>query len=126
MHNSLKHARYLSLTTFRRSGVPVNTPVWFAEKDDKYYIFSARDTGKVKRIRNSTRARIAACDVKGKVTGEWLEATCDFATHDEERLAYDLLVDKYGWQMKITNFFSRLSGKIGHRVVLVVSVNAPD
>jgi hypothetical protein len=126
MNGSLKKARYMNLATFRRSGVPVNTPVWFAEKNDRYYLFSAINTGKVKRVRNSKKARIAPCDVRGTVTGEWLDATCEFVDAEEARMAYKLLMEKYGWQMRITNFFSWLSGKIHHRIVLVVIINDAD
>ncbi len=116
----------MSLATFRRSGVPVETAVWFAEQSDRYYVFSAINTGKVKRLRNSAKARVAPCDVRGTVTGEWLEATCEFVDEAEAQLAYALLLDKYGWQMRITNLFSWLTGKIKHRVVLVVTINETD
>jgi PPOX class probable F420-dependent enzyme len=125
MHESLKQARYMNLATFRRNGAQVNTPVWFAEKNDRFYVFSAKDTGKVKRLRNSSQARVAPCDVRGTLTGDWLDAKCEFVDAEEEQPAYALLVDKYGWQMHITNFFSRLTGKIKHRIVLVVTVNTP-
>jgi PPOX class probable F420-dependent enzyme len=114
--------RYLNLATFRRSGAQVNTPVWFAMQDDSYYLFSARNAGKVKRIRNSPKARIAPCDMRGNLTGEWLNASCRIADGKEVQMAYALLLKKYGWQMRVTNFFSRLTGKIHNRIVLVVSL----
>ena len=67
----LKKANYLSLATFRKSGVAVETPVWFAEENDAFYIFSAGNAGKVKRLHNSSRSRIAACTMSGKITGDW-------------------------------------------------------
>ena len=121
MDDSLTNARFLSLGTFRKSGIQVNTPVWFAEDEETYFVFSARNTGKVKRIRNSGKSRVARCDVKGNVTGDWIDTECVIATPEQESLAYKLLQEKYGWQMSVTNFFSRLSRKIDNRVVLVIT-----
>ena len=50
------------------------TPVWIAEVAPRYYIFSAGDAGKVKRIRATPRVRIAACDVRGNIKSAWMEA----------------------------------------------------
>lgn len=120
MGNSLTNARYLNLGTFRKTGIQVNTPVWFAEDQDTYFVFSARNTGKVKRIGNSCKSRVAPCDAKGNLTGAWIDTECVVASPAQESLAYKLLKKKYGWQMSVTNFFSRLTGKINQRVVLVI------
>src|ERR1700728_3446100 len=66
--------KYVSLATYRRSGIEVKTPVWVAEVARRYYVFSAGDAGKVKRIRATPRVRLAACDVRGEVRGPWIEA----------------------------------------------------
>ena len=121
--HSLLAARYLNLSTFRRTGVAVDTPVWFAENAGVLYVFSAGDAGKVKRLRNSSRARVAACDARGSLRGEWLDAEArlvtDAATQDR---AYTALRAKYGWQMQLTDFFSRLSGRLQRRAVIAIEV----
>ena len=118
----LKKANYLSLATFRKSGVAVETPVWFAEEDDIFYIFSAGDAGKVKRLRNSPRCHIAACTMNGRITGDRVEAQGHLLTEaDEIDTALGALRRKYGWQMAITNTLSRLSGKMGRRVYITVT-----
>ena len=65
--------KYLSLETFRKNGEGVRTPIWFAAEKDGgaavLYIYTIADTGKVKRIRNNPRVRIAPCDMRGNVTG---------------------------------------------------------
>ncbi len=120
----LKNADYLSLATFRKSGVAVETPVWFAEEDDVFYIFSAGDAGKIKRLRNSPRCRIAACTMNGRITGDRVEAQGRLLTGaDDIDAALAALCRKYGWQMAITNIMSRLSGKMGRRTYIAV---APD
>ena len=57
--SSLSGAQYMSLRTFRKSGVAVTTPVWFAETGGKLYFLTANDAGKVKRIRNNQQVTVA-------------------------------------------------------------------
>jgi uncharacterized protein len=61
--------KYVALTTFRKSGVAVNTPVWFAEDADKLYVMTRSDSGKYKRIRNNPQVKLAPCTMGGKITG---------------------------------------------------------
>jgi len=65
----LDRHRYMSLATFRRNGTEVATPVWFAAVDGRLYVVSAGEAGKVKRIRNASRVRVAPCDVRGGLRG---------------------------------------------------------
>ena len=118
----LKRASYLSFATFRKSGVAVETPVWFAEEDGVFYLFSADNAGKVKRLRNSPRSRIAACTVTGRVTGDWVDTEAKILTTKADiGQALGALQRKYGWQMRMTNLLSRLSGKIDKRAYLAVT-----
>jgi PPOX class probable F420-dependent enzyme len=61
--------RYLLLTTFRKSGAAVPTPVWVGRDNDELLVWSARNTGKVKRLRNSGAVELAECDFHGKPSG---------------------------------------------------------
>jgi PPOX class probable F420-dependent enzyme len=65
----IRGRKYISLTTFRKSGAAVATPVWFGEEDGKLYVMSRRDSGKCKRLRNNPTVRVAPCTIRGKVTG---------------------------------------------------------
>jgi uncharacterized protein len=119
MRHTLENARYLNLATFRKNGESVATPVWYAERESHYYVFSAGNAGKVKRLRNSPQARIAPCDAFGKLLGEWTEAEAFVVDDDIERsAAYRALHAKYGWQMAVLDAFSRLGGKISEREVI--------
>ena len=79
---TLAREKYLSLETFRRSGVGVRTPVWFATvpaeaptgAPETFYVYAATSSGKAKRIRANRRVRIAACDSRGRITGPWFDA----------------------------------------------------
>ena len=65
----IQRQKYISLSTFRKSGAAVPTPVWFGEQDDKLYVKTRSDSGKCKRIRNNPQVRIAPCTIRGKITG---------------------------------------------------------
>jgi hypothetical protein len=118
----LKKANYLSLATFRKSGVAVATPVWFAEEGDNFYIFSAGNAGKIKRLRNSPRCEIAACTMNGRITGDRVEAQGRILTDTADiDTALAALRRKYGWQMALTNTLSRLSGKMDQRLYIGVT-----
>ena len=122
--SGLDDARYLNLATFRRSGKSVETPIWFAESGGALYAFSAGDAGKVKRLRNSPRARVAACDARGGLRSEWLDATARIV--DDPALvekAYAALRTKYGWLMRAADALSRLSGRYARRAVLEIRLD---
>lgn len=106
----------MSLATFRKSGVEVATPVWFAAADGRLHVFTAGESGKVKRLRHSSRARVAPSDARGRVLGEWRHATARILSEpgSTER-AHAALLAKYGWKMRLADLFSRLTGRIRHR-----------
>lgn len=116
-------AAYVSLATFRRSGNAVRTPVWLAPSGTAHYVFSAGNAGKVKRLKNSNRAEVAVCDVRGKVLGEWYPATARLVTEPEEiEQALAALRRKYGVQMWLADVGSRLTGKFDKRAYIRVEL----
>lgn len=115
---------YISLATFRKSGVEVPTPVWVAEYNGKGYVFSEGKAGKVKRLRNNKQVRVAKCDARGKVLGPWFDGTAEIVEDAAEIDAmYPAFTKKYGWQMRIADFFSKLSGRYGKRAIIAVSMD---
>ncbi|MEM9623025.1 MAG: PPOX class F420-dependent oxidoreductase [Pseudomonadota bacterium] len=116
---SFRAAPYVSLATFRKSGVSVPTAIWAAPDQDHLYAFSAGQAGKVKRLRNSARAQLAVCDVRGKVLGPWLDVRAFVITEPTEKaVALQAMRKKYGWQMRLTDFSSRLTGRFRQRAYL--------
>jgi PPOX class probable F420-dependent enzyme len=93
--------KYICLITFRRTGDAVSTPVWFAERDDKLYVKTRRDSGKCKRIRNNPRVRIAPCTVRGKVTGPEFEAYAGILPDENSAGARDVIERKY-WLARLS------------------------
>lgn len=65
---SIADAKYVSFTTFRKNGVPVPTPVWFAPMGDGTYGFMTNDkVGKTKRLAHTSRITVQECDMRGRV-----------------------------------------------------------
>ena len=118
-----RSARYVSLATFRRSGKEVATPVWAAYQQGIYYVFSAGDAGKVKRLRNSSRARLAKCDVRGNLLGEWHEARAELLQESGQiEVALNALRAKYGLAMRLVDMGARLTGRFHKRAYIGVKL----
>jgi PPOX class probable F420-dependent enzyme len=117
--NSMQGGNYISLATRKRSGEWVATPVWFAPDGGNYYVFSAGEAGKVKRLRNFSESRIAPCTMNGTVTGPWSDTRAYVLDKPaDQQVALAALRRKYGWQMLAADFFSRLTGKMGRRAYI--------
>jgi PPOX class probable F420-dependent enzyme len=115
--------RYLSLATFRKNGAEVRTPVWFVEIYGKLYVFSAGDSGKVKRLRNSSRARIAPSDARGGVQGTWRDVTAHVVTDPNLiATAHAAIRAKYGWAMTAADLLARLTGRLRRRAWIEIDV----
>lgn len=119
MSNQLADATYVSFATFRKTGAAVPTPVWCAEDGGDFYIFSAGNAGKVKRLRNSDRAQMAVCDVRGKVLGEWHSARATTISDPAEiEQALRALREKYGLQMWLADVGAKLTGRFHKRAYI--------
>ena len=117
--SSIQGGSYISFATRKRSGEWVATPVWFAPDGGSYYVFSAGDAGKVKRLRNFSESRIAPCTMNGTVTGAWSDTRAFVLdTEADQKTALAALRRKYGWQMWIADFFSSLTGKLHRRAYI--------
>ena len=94
---TLDKEKYMSLTTFRKSGEAVVTPVWFAESNGTIYVGTGVNAGKIKRIRHTKRVTLAVCTMSGKVTGSEIEGIARVVSEPEEISAAETaLARKYG------------------------------
>jgi PPOX class probable F420-dependent enzyme len=113
--------KHLNLMTFKKDGTGVPTPVWFVETGGTIYVYTLADAWKVKRVRNNPKVRIAPCDMRGKLKGEWVDAQARLVAESAEtKRAHDLLDKKYGWMKKIGNLFSRFRKR--ERAVIAIHV----
>jgi len=67
---TLGDENFVSLTTFRKSGAAVSTPVWIAREGDSLIVTTPEDSGKVKRLRNSGRVQLSPSTRMGKVADD--------------------------------------------------------
>jgi PPOX class probable F420-dependent enzyme len=114
---TLAASRYVSLTTFRRDGSPVATPVWVARDGDALVVVTGAESGKVRRIRANAAVTLAPCDVRGRVHGEAVAARAVVLDASETRRITRLIRRRYGllgW------LFSRGSdaGRVGVSITL--------
>jgi uncharacterized protein len=118
---SLRGHKYCLLTTFRKSGEPIPTPVWFGLADEKAYIGSDAAAAKVKRIRRNPQVRIAPCTPRGKPLGPAAEGRARILDpNDWDRAERSLAAN--------TGLFRKLLVGIGNRVdvdVVRIEVESP-
>lgn len=110
--------KYVNVASYRKNGSAVYTPMWFAEDDGVLYVYSLAGAGKVKRIRNNPRIKIAPCDVRGKTKGAWVEALAQIVDASKAEYGHKLLNKKYGWIKGLGDFFSKIRKR--ERVVMTI------
>ena len=101
----IRKEQCIALTTFRRTGQAVTTPVWFAERLGTIYVETHADAGKLKRLRHTARVTLAPCTYSGKVTGSVSEGNARILTEPQERTAASAaLAKKYGLMRSLYHF----------------------
>jgi len=89
-------AKYVLLTTFRKDGSAVPTPLWAALDGDRLLLWTVTDSWKVKRIRRNPQVTVAACDVRGNQKGDAIEATAVVLDDAGTEHAREVITRKYG------------------------------
>ena len=110
---SLRSVKYINLTTFRKSGAAVATPLWFAEHQGVLYTQTFPTAGKLRRIRHTARVTVASCTFNGKALGPEIEGRARIITDEQEILLAEVsLALKYGLTRRIyrgaLSIYSRL------------------
>lgn len=108
--DALDDERYARLSTFRKSGEAVPTPVWFARVGENLYVTTGRNTGKVKRIRNNPHVVLAPSDFRGRPKGRDARAVARLTDQRKGGVADRALRAKYGWQYRVFEFVEGLIG----------------
>jgi hypothetical protein len=108
---TLRTARYIQLTTFRKDGRAVATPVWLAPDGDTLLAFSDATSGKVKRIRNSGRVLVAPCDGRGRTRGPAVEAVATLTDEAGTKRVLEAIRHRYGWQARLLQWFAERRSK---------------
>ncbi len=110
--------QFVSLTTFRRSGVPVPTPVWIARDGDALVVTTPADSGKVKRLRRDPRVELRPCNRRGTVPDGAPVAggVAEVVAPDDRSVA--ALKRKYGLQYRLISTLERLFAPRGRERVI--------
>jgi PPOX class probable F420-dependent enzyme len=118
----LGSGKYLLVTSYRKNGTPVATPVWVVRDGDTLGVWTAADSFKVRRIRRRSDVLVGPCDVRGNPTGDQVPATAEVADAVTTAHYRDLIARKYGLVGRLTLLGSRLrrglDGTVGIRVTL--------
>lgn len=115
-----KH-QYMNLVTFRKSGVGVTTPVWFAYDHNRLFMLTQPFAGKLKRIRNNPRVQIAPSDVRGNPLGAEIAAHARILSSGETKHAEQAIRNKYGLVYAAIRVQAKLRGQNMERVYIEIT-----
>jgi PPOX class probable F420-dependent enzyme len=114
--------KYLLVTSYRKNGTPVATPVWVVRDGDTLGVWTPADSWKVKRIRARGDVLVGPCDLRGNPTGDQVPATAEIGDAATTARYRGLIARKYGIVGRLTLLGSRLrrglDGTLGIRVRL--------
>ncbi len=127
----LGRQRYISITTHRRDGSPVATPVWVTASGGRLYVWTGAQTGKARRIRRNPEITIAPCTARGAPTGPAVPASAQVVAITDRPEIWPLFLAKYGLQLRAIMWFGRVSRMLrrgsapAERVFLELTLTAP-
>lgn len=120
--DTLGSAEYVALTTFRKDGTAVPTPVWVARSGDGLVVWTVSDAGKVKRLRRNPAVLVAVCTVRGTVTGKPAAGTARVLDADATERVRATIATAYGLRGRLVMAGSRLrrgrDGTVGIAITL--------
>jgi hypothetical protein len=111
----LSDEHYILLTTFRRDGTPVKTPVWVVALDDgKLGLWTSSASGKAKRLAHTDRVTIQACDARGRTKAGTTEVdgTASVVTGPEYESISAKVKAKYGFMTSVTKVLGAVGGLV--------------
>jgi uncharacterized protein len=103
-------AKCINFETFRKNGEPVKSPVWFVVSSGTLFVSTELNSGKVKRIRRNSKARVVSSTMGGEPKGEWIDAKVRFADLEESKKALSMMNRKYNilkWVHDTYNWMQR-------------------
>jgi uncharacterized protein len=107
--DALFPGRYLSITSFKRDGTGVATPVWFVSDGKRLFAFTDLHSAKIWRIRRNPKVLVASCRPWGKLRREPITASAEVLTAEEDlERVRELLLARYKISYRVVMFFYRL------------------
>ncbi|MET4050116.1 MULTISPECIES: PPOX class F420-dependent oxidoreductase [unclassified Rhodococcus (in: high G+C Gram-positive bacteria)] len=118
---NIADGKYVSLTTFKKDGTPVATPLWGARDGDRLLVWTTTDSWKVKRIKRNPSVTIAPCSARGKVEGDAVDGVAEVLDAAGTEKARSAISSKYGilgWlTVKGSSLRRGKSGTVGISIV---------
>jgi uncharacterized protein len=107
--DEIGRSRYVSLTTYRKNGTAVATPVWHVMNGGELLVISDAEAWKVKRIRNNSHVVVTVCDFRGRIApgAPSVEGTARLLDEADTVAGRALLARKY-FMSRIGNWFARI------------------
>jgi len=120
---SFENQQYMNIETYRKSGTPVQTPVWFVVVNGELCFTTETRSGKVKRLRRNPAVRVAPCKVNGELLGAWHTGSVRFLSIEETLLVEKTFSRKYGFQKFVFDLLGRIQRR--ERIFLAIQVSTP-
>ncbi|MER6013305.1 PPOX class F420-dependent oxidoreductase [Streptomyces bluensis] len=120
--DALGAGKYVLITSYRKNGTPVATPVWVVRDAETLGVWTTADSWKVKRIRNRADILVGPCDLRGNPTGQQIPGRAEIVDPATTEHYRRLIARKYGIVGRLTLLGSRMrrgkAGTVGLRVSL--------
>ncbi|GAA2175832.1 hypothetical protein GCM10009846_27250 [Agrococcus versicolor] len=128
---TIPDARTVLLTSFKRDGGGVGTPVWIVDLGDGTAgVTTAPGSWKVKRMRRDPHVTVQASDMRGRPTPGTESVDVVASVHEDAATVARVeraLARKYGWQYRLVGVVERVAGMVRrHEVERCVVVLAPE
>lgn len=114
----LANESYINLETYRKNKKSVKTPVWFIINNNNVYVVTKENTGKVKRIKHNNAVRIAPCNFRGTIKGEWITGQAHIISPNEQQEFIKKRNKKYGFRAALANLFT--IGKGNYTIIEII------
>jgi len=121
IYNKILDSRTINLTTYRKSGDVVHTPVWVVTDGTLGYIQTSKSAGKVKRIKNNHKVIIAPCTSSGKITGDKIEIKAEVMelSHTDYKIINKKFKTKYNLLYIVMKLFRRMGSYDKSEIILL-------
>ncbi|MFM2308523.1 MAG: hypothetical protein RLY87_643 [Chloroflexota bacterium] len=120
----LTKEQFISLSTTKKSGEAIATPVWFVQDGDVLYVMTGKEAGKVKRIRNFPAVTLGPCDRTGNLLGATQPAVARILDEADNAKANALLNKKYGFMKRVFDLMAMFNGGTKNRAFIEIRPNA--
>ncbi|MBP7972175.1 MAG: PPOX class F420-dependent oxidoreductase [Candidatus Nanopelagicales bacterium] len=120
----LSESKYISISTTRKNGEKIATPVWVTREGNALYVITGADSGKVKRIRNNPHVEVAPCDARGRLKGDVVAGTVEILDADGTEEVRSRVSKRFGLMYKVLTLMEKVRGSGDGRVGLKITVDS--